>query len=148
MKVFICNSNISHTGYELQYRSDNGEVTKVLPIEKFYPGEPTTLVLPENESNRKYFSSKKVDDTAEGEIELTYKESRQYGSRPGQTTRKPLEDYLTDEERAIYNDLIAKAKQRREEATKKPKLTDLEKAERALAAAKAKLEALKQSQSK
>lgn len=53
---------------------------------------------------------------------------------------------MTDEERTTYLEILEKARQRREEANKKPKMTELEKAERALEAAKRKLEALKAKQ--
>lgn len=79
---------------------------------------------------------------------MTYKETKVLGPRPeGHTVnRKPIEDYMTDEERTTYLEILEKARQRREEANKKPKMTELEKAERALEAAKRKLEALKAKQ--
>lgn len=50
------------------------------------------------------------------------------GPRPeGHTVnRKPIEDYMTDEERTTYLEILEKARQRREEANKKPKMTELE----------------------
>ena len=129
MKVYICKGE-SLTGYVLKV-DDEGFVSE-LKIDRTYPGEPTTLVLPENPSNRKYFSSKKVDNSEEECVELTYKESRSLGPREGNSPRKSLVDYLTDEEKIIYEDLMEKAKARREEANKKPKLTEKEKIERAI----------------
>lgn len=129
MKVYICKGE-SLTGYVLKV-DDEGFVEE-LKIDRTYPGEPTTLVLPENPSNRKYFSSKKVDNSEEERVELTFKESRSLGPREGNSPRKSLVDYLTDEERTIYEELMAKAKARREEANKKPKLTEREKIERAI----------------
>ena len=88
MKTTIRKSTTSTTGYEIVF----GDT--VLPIDKTYPNEPFTLVLPENPSNRKYFNSKKVDN-AEGEIELDYKESKKFGPR---AAKKPLEEYMTEDE--------------------------------------------------
>ena len=136
MKVYICKGE-SLTGYVLKV-DDEGFVNE-LKIDRTYPGEPTTLVLPENPSNRKYFSSKKVDNSEEERVELTFKESRSLGPREGNSPRKSLVDYLTDEERAICKDLMEKAKARREEANKKPKLTEKEKIERAIERYKRKL---------
>lgn len=136
MKVYICKGE-SLTGYVLKV-DDEGFVSE-LKIDRTYPGEPTTLVLPENPSNRKYFSSKKVDNSEEGCVELTFKESKVLGPREGNSPRKSLVDYLTDEERAVYENLMEKAKARREEANKKPKLTEKEKLERAIEKYKRKL---------
>lgn len=147
MKVFITYNDEAKTGYGLEFLEDNGKVVRI-PIDRTYPGEKTTLVLPENPANRKYFSAKKVDNAKDNRIELTYKETRVLGPSPeGHTVnRKPIEDYMTDEERTTYLEILEKARQRREEANKKPKMTELEKAERALEAAKRKLEALKAKQ--
>lgn len=147
MKVFITYNDEAKTGYGLEFLEDNGKVVRI-PIDRTYPGEKTTLVLPENPVNRKYFSANKVDNAKDNRIELTYKEMRVLGPRPeGHTVnRKPIEDYMTDEERTTYLEILEKARQRREEANKKPKMTELEKAERALEAAKRKLEALKAKQ--
>ena len=136
MKVYICKGE-SLTGYVLKV-DDEGFVNE-LKIDRTYPGEPTTLVLPENPSNRKYFSSKKVDNSEEERVELTFKESRSLGPREGNSPRKSLVDYLTDADKAICKDLMEKAKARREEANKKPKLTEKEKIERAIERYKRKL---------
>lgn len=137
MKVYICKGE-SLTGYILRVVKDDGVIDDY-KIDRTYPGEPTTLVLPENPSNRKYFSSKKVDNSEGEYVELTFKESRTLGPREGNSPRKSLVDYLTDEERTIYEELMAKAKARREEANKKPKLTEKEKIERAIEKYKRKL---------
>lgn len=134
--TIIRKSTTSNTGYEIVYDD------KIVEIEKTYPGEPTTLVLPENPSNRKYFSSKKVD-AAGGEIELTYKESKTFGPRTESTPKKSLEEYLDDEDKALYLALVEKAKKNREEANKKVPLTPLQKAEREVERWMKKVEALK-----
>lgn len=138
MKTIIRTSTVSATGYELVF-GDN-----VVSIDKTYPGEPTTLVLPENPSNRKYFSSKKVD-AAGGELELEYKESKSFGPRSESTPRKALEDWLEGEDRATYLALIEKAKANRDAAQKAAKAPKKSKAdlEAELEAALAQLKALR-----
>lgn len=140
MKTFITTSSKAATGYELRVQNDDNSVD-VTYIEKTYPNEPYTLVLPQNPSNRKYFNSKKVD-AAGGTIELTFKESKTFGPRTNNgEPKKKLEDYLTDEEKSILADIMAKAKARREADKPKP-LTEVEKAKRAAEKAQAKYEAL------
>lgn len=131
MKTVVRYNEEAKYHYEVVEISDDGrEVVK--PIVAIDPANPAILKLPENASNRKWLSTKKLE-TCDGDYELIYKESRTFGPRlPGQSSpRKPLEDYLTEDERKIYDDLMAKARERREEATKKPPMTELEKAKRA-----------------
>jgi hypothetical protein len=82
-------------------------------------------VLPENPCNRKYFNSKKVDK-ANGSIELTYKESKTFGPRdPNATPKAPTKgwvEYLTDEEKALYEQLKAKAESRAKVAALKAQI--------------------------
>lgn len=46
MKVFITYNDEAKTGYGLEFLEDNGKVVRI-PIDRTYPGEKTTLVLPE-----------------------------------------------------------------------------------------------------
>lgn len=124
MKVQITRSNNAPTGYELVTTNDDGTQTVQL-IEKTYPNEPFTLVLPTNASNRKYFNSKKVEN-AGGTIELEYKESKPIGTRTEPTTRKGLEEYLEGEDKILYLQLVEKAKANREKA--KAPMSNYEKA--------------------
>lgn len=123
MSTIIRKSNSAATGYEIV---DNDVVTA---IEKTYPGEPFTLLLPENGANRKYFNSKKVD-AAGGQIELAYKESKSFGPRAASTPRKGLEEFLEGDDKATYLALVEKAKAAREAADKKVPMTELEKKQR------------------
>ena len=131
MKTIITTSITSTTGYELRIVNDDGHM-ETKPITEIVD-DGKTLKLPENPSNRKYFSIKKVND-ANGEIELTYKATITIGTT-GSTSKK-LEDYLDESDRELYIALVEKAKRAKEEAAKKPK-TEVEKAraryERALA---------------
>ena len=137
MKVLVRRNSNTNTGYELVTINDAGKEVAV-SIDKTYPNEPFTLVLPANEANRKYFNSKKVD-AAGGEIELTYKESKTIGPRTESTPRKGLEEYLEGKDKEMYLALVEKAKKAREEANKKAPMSDLEKAMRAVERAQAKL---------
>ena len=137
MKVLVRKNSNTNTGYELVTINDEGKEVSVA-IDKTYPNEPFTLVLPANEANRKYFNSKKVD-AAGGEIELTYKESKTIGPRTESTPRKGLEEYLEGKDKEMYLALVEKAKKAREEANKKAPMSDLEKAMRAVERAQAKL---------
>ena len=140
MATFVRTSNNSKTGYELVTVDEKGNEV-VVPIDNQPKDEPFTLILPENESNRKYFSSKKVD-AAGGKIELTYKESKTFGPRSESTTRKGLEEYLEGDDKATYLALVEKAKAAREAANKKAPMTEYEKKLRAVERAQAALEAL------
>ena len=137
MKVLVRRNSNTNTGYELVTINDAGKEVSVA-IDKTYPNEPFTLVLPANEANRKYFNSKKVD-AAGGEIELTYKESKTIGPRTESAPRKGLEEYLEGKDKEMYLALVEKAKKAREEANKKAPMSDLEKAMRAVERAQAKL---------
>ena len=137
MKVLVRKNSNTNTGYELVTINDAGKEVAV-SIDKTYPNEPFTLVLPANEANRKYFNSKKVE-AAGGEIELAYKESKTIGPRTESTPRKGLEEYLEGKDKEMYLALVEKAKKAREEANKKAPMSDLEKAMRAVERAQAKL---------
>ena len=137
MKVQITRNSESATGYAIVTTHDDGSQS-VQMINKTYPNEPFTLVLPANEANRKYFNSKKVD-AAGGEIELTYKESKTIGPRTESAARKGLEEYTEGTDKEMYLALVEKAKKAREEANKKAPMSDLEKAMRAVERAQAKL---------
>ena len=142
MKVQITRNSESATGYAIVTTHDDGSQS-VQMINKTYPNEPFTLVLPANEANRKYFNSKKVD-AAGGEIELTYKESKTIGPRTESTPRKGLEEYLEGKDKEMYLALVEKAKKAREEANKKAPMSNLEKAMRAVERAQAKLAELQE----
>ena len=137
MKVLVRRNSNTNTGYELVTINDAGKEITVA-IDKTYPNEPFTLVLPANEANRKYFNSKKVE-AAGGEIELTYKESKTIGPRAESTPRKGLEEYLEGKDKETYLALVEKAKKAREEANKKSPMTEYEKCVRAVERAQAKL---------
>ena len=107
----IITSNESKTGYAIQ----DGDL--ILNIDEIVD-DGKTLKLPENSSNRRYYSIRKVQ---EGKTELTYKASMTYGPR---TPKKNWADYLTEEERQIIEDIKNLCLQRME--ADKPSVQELE----------------------
>ena len=139
-KVIIKKSEKSTTGYQMVVIDAEGN-EKVTLLNDRPKNEPHTLILPENPSNRKYFSDIKVDKSPDGEVELTYKATIQIGNRIA-SDKKPWLEYLTDEERKLYDELKATAEARKAEAEKPKPKTELEKAQEALRKAQEKLEKL------
>ena len=104
---------------------DNGNVVEVTPNKDYW------LKLPANSCNRVWTNCAKVDKAANQCVDYgdEVKVPRTITGRSA-VERKPLEDYLSEEDRKTYLALIEKAKKAREEATKKKPLTELEKAQR------------------
>ena len=114
------------------YMEDNDTIVELSPNKDYF------LKLPENSVNRVWVSCKKVDKAPNQTID--------YGDivktpRTLTTSKRPLEDYLNDEDKAMYLALIEKAKKAREEATKKP-MTEEEKLKAKIAKYQAQYEAL------
>lgn len=109
--VKIIETNESKTGYAV-LDGDN-----VLNIDELVD-EGKTLKLPENSSNRKYYSIKKVQ---EGKTELTYKASITFGPREPQ---KKWEDYLSEDEKSVIENIKNLCIQRME--ADKPSIMDME----------------------
>lgn len=115
--TIIRKSTTSTTGYEIVFDD------KVIAIEQKVltrKGDDYSLVLPENPSNRRYYTIGKVE-AAGGEVELTYKESNPTGPRGESGPRKGLEEYLEGEDRETYLRLVEKAKANRDAQKAKPK---------------------------
>lgn len=136
--IFARVSTTSTTGYELLVRDKDGKES-ILPIESTYKNEPFTLVLPENPTGRKYLNSKKVD-AANGELELKAVERNTSGEHT--VSRKSLLEYMSAEDKILYDQIMERAKKAREEANKKVPLTEEEKLRRKIAKYKADLEKL------
>ena len=109
------------------YQEDNGVVVELIPNKDYY------VKLAPNTCNREWTSCKKVDAAPNQCIDYgdEVRVARVLGPY---TNKKPLTSYLTDEERAIYDDLIAKCLERKKAEQSKP-LSELEKLERRLKAA-------------
>lgn len=122
--------------YRLVIIDDNNQVVNDSVIEGRDPKDPSILKLPENPSNRKWLSMKKVDMSLNQELVLDYKESRtlntHHTSGVVKTSKSDIE-YLTDEEREVYLGLMKKIQDRKERS----------KIEAQIAQLKAQLESLK-----
>lgn len=107
------------------FMEDKGNVVEVTPNKDYW------LKLPTNSCNRVWVSCAKVDKAATQCVDYgdEVKVPRTITGR-SVAERKPLEDYLSEEDRKMYLALVEKAKKTREEATKKKPLTALEKAQR------------------
>lgn len=108
MKTIITTNPASQFGYQITFDGQTHDVLGIVDDGK-------TLKLPENPSNRKYYAIKKVIE-AGGTVELTYKETKTFGPRdPNTTPKAPTKgwtEFLTDEEKALYEELKAKAEYR------------------------------------
>lgn len=107
------------------FMEDQGNVVEVTPNKDYW------LKLPANSCNRVWTNCAKVDKAANQCVDYgdEVKVPRTITGRSA-IERKPLEDYLSEEDRKMYLALVEKAKKAREEATKKKPLTELEKAQR------------------
>ena len=112
-KVFIRKNENAKLGYELVIIDDfNNEIIK--EISSTDPKNPEILKLPENPSNRKWFSINKIK---ENQIELSYKESKVFGPRNEKSEKSEksnnlenMIEYLNDEEKILFLELLEKAK--------------------------------------
>ena len=130
-KVIIRKSEVSMSGYELVV-IDEG-VEKVLLINERVKKDPKVLILPDNPSNRKYFTDNKVDKNG-GEIELSYKESRSLDrseksekSDNIKVSKSKILEYMTEDERKIYDEIIEKCEKRMKRDIILEKIRNLEK---------------------
>ena len=112
------------------------EVTKVVHENK--TGKDW-IVLPENSANRKVVDLAKV---TEQPLELNYRETRVVGPRG---SSKKVEDYMTPEERATVDAIIAACRERKLADKPQPK-TELQKAMDLVAKYQAKVAALQAAQ--
>ena len=103
MKTIITKSETSKTGYAINFDGQS------IDINETDPNNPGSLKLPENPSNRKWYSIAKIE---KGLTELTYKETRTINRTNTEgkptTTTKNWTEYLTDEERTIIDEIKQK----------------------------------------
>ena len=103
--------------------------THTIEITELDPNNPKSLKLPENPSNRKYLSIERIEKAPNQTYELTPKEARKNGPIE-RAPKKPDRDYLSDEDKLIYDNLMTKirdAKEAEKEAKRPKPLTEAEK---------------------
>ncbi len=137
MKTYITRNSNTETGFELKIvNNDGSEVFKSIKFSKPDKNGILWLVLPENPANRTYMALPKAQKIVD-ELELEYKETKVFGPRNG----KKIEDYLTAEEKKIIEEIMDKAKARKEADVPK-ELTPIEKAQLEVEKAQKRLEKL------
>ena len=102
--------------------------THTIEVTELDPNNPKSLKLPENPSNRKYLSIERIEKSPNQTYELTTKEPRKNGPIE-RTPKKPDRDYLSDEDKLIYDNLMRKIREAKEleKAQKNRPLTEAEK---------------------
>lgn len=102
--------------------------THTIEVTELDPNNPKSLKLPENPSNRKYLSIERIEKSPNQTYELTTKEPRKNGPIE-RAPKKPDRDYLSDEDKIIYDELMTKIKEAKEleKAEKNRPLTEAEK---------------------
>lgn len=130
MKVYLNN--------QTYFMQDGSAIVELTPNQDRY------LKLPANSVNRVWVSCAKVDKAPNQCVDYgeDVKVARTLAPRGESTPRKGLEDYLDDEDKALYLALVEKAKANREAANKKAPMTEEEKLRARIARDEARLAAL------
>ena len=102
--------------------------THTIEVTELDPNNPKSLKLPKNPSNRQYLSIERIEKSPNQTYELTTKEPRKNGPIE-RAPKKPDRDYLSDEDKLIYDNLMNKIKEAKEleKAQKNRPLTETEK---------------------
>jgi hypothetical protein len=88
------------------------------------------LKIPQNSTGRTLVKYSKIENLNDGEFyELKDKVEKTFSGTSGKISQKSLIEYLSDEDRKIYDELMEKAKMAYEKAHEKVELTPIEKAE-------------------
>ena len=117
--------------------------THTIEVTELDPNNPKSLKLPKNPSNRQYLSIERIEKSPNQTYELTTKEPRKNGPIE-RTPKKPDRDYLSDEDKLIYDNLMNKIREAKEleKAQKNRPLTEAEKLMRTIERLQSKLEKL------
>ncbi len=110
---------------------------KEIAIDKIVD-EGKTLSLPQNPSNRRYFSIAAFEKhQINGELELSYKAAVTIGKGP-RASKKSLTEYMNEADLKLYNEIISRAEAAKKADVAKP-LTQVEKLQRQIEKSKARL---------
>lgn len=120
---------------ETIYMEDGDDIIELTKVVHENKTDKDWVVLPENSANRKVVDLAKISETP---IELKYRETRMVGPRG---SSKKLEEYMTDEEKQIVADIMAKCKERKEADKPAPK-SEIEKLKEKIAKYQAQIDAL------
>ena len=117
--------------------------THTIEVTELDPNNPKSLKLPKNPSNRQYLSIERIEKSPNQTYELTPKDPRKNGPIE-RTPKKPDRDYLSDEDKLIYDNLMNKIREAKEleKAQKNRPLTEAEKLMRTIERLQSKLEKL------
>ena len=117
--------------------------THTIEVTELDPNNPKSLKLPKNPSNRQYLSIERIEKAPNQTYELTPKDPRKNGPIE-RTPKKPDRDYLSDEDKLIYDNLMNKIREAKEleKAQKNRPLTEAEKLMRTIERLQSKLEKL------
>lgn len=113
--------------------TDNGVESTITSITT----DGKSLILPENASGRKFFALSKFEKS---EVHNLIAINRNTDTEHP-VSRKSLLEYMTPEDKALYDAIMERAKIAREEATKKVPLTEEQKLRNKIAKLQAQLEA-------
>ena len=117
----------------------DGETKTSLPVTMCKDG--LTLEVPENPTNRRWLKLATLEE--KGEVVLEAREKRVLGSyNRSDSAKKPWTEYLTEEERKVYDELKQAAEARKAEAEKPTPKSEAEKLKERLAKLQEQYEAL------
>lgn len=114
--------------------TDNGVESTITAI----TNDGKSLILPENASGRKFFALSKFEKSEKHDLCAINRDP----NAEHNVSRKSLLEYMTPEDKKLYDEIMERAKAAREEANKKVPLTDEQKLRNKIAKAQAQLEAL------
>lgn len=115
------------------YLTDNGVESTISAI----TNDGKSLILPENSSGRKFFALSKFEKAEKHDLIGINRDP----NAEHKVSRKNLIEYMTPEDKELYDAIIERAKKAYEEANKKVPLTEKDKLMNKIAKLQAQLEA-------
>lgn len=130
----------------------NGEIFLIdgeneILVEKFKFTTDGYLKIPENSSRRTLVKYSKIEELNDGEsYVLKDKVDKIFSGNSGRVSQQKILEYISEEDRKLYDEIMERARIAYEKANVKPELTELEKAELAVKKAMEKLKKLQEAQ--